>query len=195
MQQEAPGIIPHLRPLVLHAQSLKPYQEVETQPFQCVERIKDSLKILRPVKDYDLNVAWRFARKRAGIKEPYRSHMLRDLLKTGLGYRLGLRQETTDFLTGHVARIDPNKYLQIIHEPDVAIKEWEKIRRYPDSGIDTETHEELERLRATVSQQQAKLDHLEAISVERLTPAAGSERRPVKRRRKTSWLQPSASTG
>jgi len=155
------------------AKVFKPYQDAETQPFQGVARIrgypKDSPKIKRPIKDYDLNVAWRYARKRANITEPYTSHMLRDLFKTGLGYRLGLRQETTDFLTGHVARIDPNKYLQIIHEPETVIKEWEKIRRFLDSGLTAEGETRLDEQERTITDLRERLAKLEAIETQRLT--------------------------
>jgi len=164
------------------AKILKPFEKAEENPFQGVARIKgypkSSPKILRPVKDYDLNVAWRFARKRASIKEPYTGHMLRDLFIT-LGYKVGMRKETSDFLLGHT--VDELNYLQIIHEPETVTKEWQKLRLFLDSGIDTETRDEIELLRTKVKEQEARLEKLEATSVERLLLAAKPSRRKTQK--------------
>lgn len=115
------------------ARILRPYQDEDT-PF---------LTNGKPIKQGDTERAWRGAKKRLKIKEKYAAHMLRDLFKTGLGFHCGLRQETTDFMTGHVARIDPNQYLQIQHEPDIVIEEWKKIRTYLDSGIDAKVQDKM----------------------------------------------------
>jgi hypothetical protein len=152
------------------AKLLRRYGRIEANPFQGVARIKGhaktSPKVLRPVKDYDLNVAWRFARKRAGVKEPYTSHMLRDLFST-LGYRVGMRRETCKFLMGHT--VDELNYLQIIQEPGTAIREWEKLRRYLDSGLTSEGESRLEEQERTIGDLRERLARLEAVHSERLT--------------------------
>lgn len=46
--------------------------------------------------------------------------------------------------------VDELNYLQIIHEPETVTREWEKLRVFLDSGVDTETREEMEALRERV---------------------------------------------
>jgi hypothetical protein len=99
--------------------------------------------------------------------------MLRDLFIT-LGYKVGMRRETSDFLLGH--SVDELNYLQIIHEPETVTKEWQKLRDFLHSGIDAETRDEIESLRTKVKEQEARLEKLEATSVERLVLAAKHRR-------------------
>jgi hypothetical protein len=122
---------------------LKPYEDSLENPFQSKDEQKGRKATLKPVKNYDLWIAWKAARKRAGIVEDVKPHHLRDLLIT-LGFKIGLRKESTDFLTGHT--VDTNGYLQIMRESDALIKEWGKIRSYIDSGVSTETQEKMAKL-------------------------------------------------
>jgi hypothetical protein len=122
---------------------LKPYEDSLENPFQSKDEQKGRKATLKPVKNYDLWIAWKAARKRAGIVEDVKPHHLRDLLIT-LGFKIGLRKESTDFLTGHT--VDANGYLQIMRESDALIKEWGKIRSYIDSGVSTETQEKMAKL-------------------------------------------------
>jgi hypothetical protein len=61
---------------------LKPYEDSLENPFQSKDEKKGRKATLKPVKNYDLWIAWKAARKRAGIVEDVKPHHLRDLLIT-----------------------------------------------------------------------------------------------------------------
>jgi hypothetical protein len=126
----------------------------------------------KPITATDLFVAWKGARKRAGIKEPVKGHMLRDLFTT-LAFKVGMRHETSNFLTGHV--VDRNEYLQIIREPSTVIREWEKLRNYLDSGVDDETKELMVKQSLEVQQLRKELNEIKANDLKMQIIAAEGE--------------------
>ncbi len=139
---------------LIPARLLRPYEQYTENPFQSKDEGKGRKAGLKPVRDYDLWIAWRAGRKRAGITEDVRPHHLRDLLIT-TGYALGLRKESTDFMVGH--QVDPNGYLQIVNAPDTVVKEWRKIEKFLDSGLDPETSQELASQSQQISALQTEL--------------------------------------
>ena len=141
---------------LMPAKILKPYEDIEANPFQGKAK-KGIPRIYRPVKDSDLWVAWRFARKRTGIKEKIKIHMFRDLFRT-LCYKVGVRPETSEFLMGH--RVDKSNYLQIQREPETVIQEWQKLRVYLESGLGPEVSEEIRTLRSEVERLRGQFETL-----------------------------------
>jgi len=114
------------------ARLLKVYEDETENPFRVLTKHERERRP-RPIIGHDLEVAWKYARKRAGFsKEGYRGHHLRDLFIT-LGYKVGVSKESTDFMTGHV--VDRYNYLQLSREPDKVLAEWSKIQGFLDSGM------------------------------------------------------------
>ena len=138
------------------AKVFKPFQDIEANPFQSFAK-KGIPRVLRPIKDYDLQVAWRFARKRAGVDVPVTGHMFRDLFMT-LGFKVGVRKETSDFMLGHVT--DPYHYLQIKNEPEAVEREWQRLRAYLESGLSPEASDELQTLRGEVDRLRGQFETL-----------------------------------
>ena len=128
------------------AQLLKPYEDQPENPFRILTKHERQRKP-RPIIGHDLEVAWKYARKRAGFTEGYRGHHLRDLFIT-LGYKVGVSKEGTDFMTGHV--VDRYNYLQLNREPGKVLAEWRKIRGFLESGLSVEVTEEMQTLRSEV---------------------------------------------
>jgi hypothetical protein len=114
------------------ARLLKVYEDETENPFRVLTKHERERRP-RAIVGHDLEVAWKYARKRAGFsKEGYRGHHLRDLFIT-LGYKVGVSKESTDFMTGHV--VDRYNYLQLSREPDKVLAEWSKIQGFLDSGM------------------------------------------------------------
>ena len=114
------------------ARLLKPYEDEVEKPFRVLTKHERERRS-RPIIGHDLEVAWKYARKRVGFsKEGYRGHHLRDLFIT-LGYKVGVSKESTDFMTGHV--VDRYNYLQLSREPGKVLAEWSKIQGFLDSGM------------------------------------------------------------
>jgi hypothetical protein len=114
------------------ARLLKPYEDEVENPFRVLTKHERERRA-RPIIGHDLEVAWKYARKRVGFsKEGYRGHHLRDLFIT-LGYKVGVSKESTDFMTGHV--VDRYNYLQLSREPGKVLAEWSKIQGFLDSGM------------------------------------------------------------
>jgi len=122
---------------------LRPFIGKDT-PFEIYTKHSKTNKVLRPVNESDLQIAWSYAKKRAGIKGKQTFHQLRDLLVTSF-YRVGADIITAQFLTGH--GVDPNNYLQITKSPERPEREWQKYRQFLDSGSTSESQEQLESLR------------------------------------------------
>jgi hypothetical protein len=147
---------------------LKPYEDQAEKPFRILTKHQDEEERRpRPIIGHDLEVAWKYARKRVGFKEGYRGHHLRDLFIT-LGYKVGVSKEGTDFMTGHV--VDRYNYLQLAKEPDKVLAEWSKIQGFLDSGVAGETQErvveqaqEIEQLRSEVTQMREAQKLLDAM--------------------------------
>lgn len=142
----------------------KPFQDIEANPFQSFAK-KGIPRVLRPIKDYDLQVAWRFARKRAGVDVPVTGHMFRDLFMT-LGFKVGVRKETSDFMLGHV--VDAYHYLQIKNEPEAVEREWQKLRVYLDSGISPETGEKILKQDGEIASLKEQVSLLQGMMYEKL---------------------------
>lgn len=123
----------------LPAKLLTPYMGKEI-PFGVYTK-HSKTKRLRPMNESDLLVAWRFAKKRAGVEGKQTFHMLRDLLVTSF-YRIGADVITAQFLTGH--GVDANQYLQITKSPERPEKEWNKYRQFLDGGISDETAQQIQ---------------------------------------------------
>jgi hypothetical protein len=123
----------------LPAKILKPHLGKEI-PFGVYTK-HSKTKRLRPMNESDLLVAWRFAKKRAGVQDKQTFHMLRDLLVTSF-YRVGADVTTAQFLTGH--GVDSNRYLQIKKAPERAEVEWIKYRQFLDSGVTGETTQQIQ---------------------------------------------------
>jgi hypothetical protein len=119
----------------LPAKLLKPYLGKEI-PFGIYTKHSKTQQRLRPMIESDLLVAWRFAKKRAGVQGKQTFHMLRDLLVTSF-YRIGADITTAQFLTGH--GVDSNQYLQIMKSPERPENEWSKYREYLERGVDAKT--------------------------------------------------------
>jgi hypothetical protein len=113
--------------MFLPAKLLKPHMGKEI-PFGVYTK-HSKVKHLRPMNESDLLVAWRYAKKRAGVEGKQTFHMLRDLLVTSF-YRIGADVITAQFLTGH--GVDANQYLQITKSPDRPEKEWKKYQQFLD---------------------------------------------------------------
>ena len=126
---------------------LRPYAKEETTPFTVWT--KRGTRHRRPVEDYGLRVAWRLAKKRAGIRRAYRPHMLRDLMRTNW-YRCGLRPETGQFIVGH--EVDRYNYNQIRKAPEIVEEEWQRYREYVESGVKKKLRKENRELREKIEQ-------------------------------------------
>jgi hypothetical protein len=151
---------------------LSPYVDVRETPFLSLKIMKGKKAERKPITATDLWVAWKGARKRAGIREPVKGHMLRDLFTT-LAFKVGMRHETSNFLTGHV--VDRNEYLQIIREPNTVIREWEKLRNYLDSGVDNETREIMVKQSLEIQELRKELNEIRATDIAQQIEAAESE--------------------
>jgi integrase len=140
----------------LPAKVLKPHLGKEI-PFGVYTK-HSKVKRLRPMNESDLLVAWRFAKKRAGVEDKQTFHMLRDLLVTSF-YRIGADTITAQFLTGH--GVDANRYLQIMKVPERVEEEWSKYRQFLESGVTTEAQKRIEQVEIENKALKAKLDSLE----------------------------------
>ena len=100
------------------------------------------------------------------------------------GLRLSLRPETGEFLLGH--GVDQYNYLQINQAPDVVLDEWRKFTEYIDKGVDAQTLGEVHKLREENEDLRARLERLEAISVERLVLAAANTKPTSQKKRKNT---------
>jgi hypothetical protein len=110
------------------------------------------------MNESDLLVAWRFAKKRAGVEGKQTFHMLRDLLVTSF-YRVGADVTTAQFLTGH--GVDANQYLQIMKTPERPEREWKRFAEYLESGIDVQTLTEVHELRSDLTARDKRIEELE----------------------------------
>ncbi len=124
------------------ARLLKPFSDYTQSPFRILTK-HEKQRRARPIIGHDLEVAWKYARKRAGFKEGYRGHHLRDLFIT-LGYKVGIAKESTDFMTGH--QIDRYGYLQLSREPGKVLEDWRKIERFLDGGLTVEAESRIREL-------------------------------------------------
>lgn len=147
----------------LPAKLLRPYAGKEI-PFGVYTK-HSKTKRLRTMNESDLHVAWRFAKKRAGIEGKQTFHMLRDLLVTTF-YRITADTITAQFLTGH--GVDANQYLQIMKAPERAEKEWSKYRQFLDSGVSDETTRQIREQERTITDLRERLARLEAVHTERV---------------------------
>ena len=139
----------------LPASLLQPFADKDI-PFLVFSKSK---KKLRPTNESDLQTAWSYAKKRAGIQGKQTFHMVRDLFITNF-YKIGADVTTSQFLTGH--EVDKNRYLQINQAPERAQKEWQKYRQFLDTGIDSEAQEQVEKLRKQMTDDHRRLEYQEA---------------------------------
>ena len=152
---------PHPYFTFLPAKVLKPHLGKEI-PFGVYTK-HSKTKRLRTMNESDLHVAWRFAKKRAGIEGKQTFHMLRDLLVTTF-YRITADTTTAQFLTGH--GVDSNQYLQIMKAPERAEKEWSKYRQFLDSGVSDETTQQIREQERTIADLRERLTRVEEVHAE-----------------------------
>jgi len=111
--------------------------------WKTVEKMPFKTAFGKPVSPYILDLAFRNARKRAGIERKVTPHMFRDLLHTDGETELGISKSYLDFLTGHV--VDRDQYTQLLEKPNKVLEVWKKWEAYADAGGPaTATRDELE---------------------------------------------------
>jgi hypothetical protein len=140
----------------LPAKILKPHLGKEI-PFGVYTK-HSKTKRFRAMNESDLLVAWRYAKKRAGVEGKQTFHMLRDLLVTSF-YRVGADVTTAQFLTGH--GVDGNQYLQIMKAPERPEKEWKRFAEYLEKGVDVQTLTEVHELRSDLTSRDKRIEELE----------------------------------
>jgi len=123
---------------LIPASLLKPYEHVESNPFQSHDEKNRGMK---PIAYYDLRAAWIGAMKRANITIPFTSHLLRDLFITGITGKAGASTIISHFMAGH--SVDRNLYLQYMQEPELVVAEWNKIKAFLDGGVPPEMQDAL----------------------------------------------------